>query len=96
MLPDLLRCTAPRAAVVTPIPNRVALRCSSELFLLAFLVNLPFLVGRPPKAKSESADDEDELAKVKNPFFVLGLDLFLLGCLETKPVNIPSCCDEDE
>jgi len=81
---------------VAPMPNRVALRCLSELLRGSFLVDLPFLVGRAPKARSESADDEDELAKLKNPFLVLCLGLLLLDDLEKKPVNMLSCCGEDE
>jgi hypothetical protein len=61
-----------------------------------FFNSLPFLVGRIPKARSELAEDDDELAKLKKPFFLLCLDLFLLGCLVKKPVNMPSCCGEDE
>jgi hypothetical protein len=96
LLPDLPRCTALRAAAVAPIPNKVALRCSSEVFLLGLFVNLSFLVARTPKARSELVDDEDELLKLKKPFFLLCLDLFLLGRLEKKPVNMPSCWGEND
>lgn len=64
---------------------------------MGFFVSLPLLVGRIPKARSELAEDDDELAKLKKPFFfLLCLDLCLLGCLVKKPVNMSSCCGEDE
>lgn len=95
LLLDLPRCTALRAAAVAPIPNNVALIFSSEPFLVAFRDDLSFLLGQLPKARSELADDEDELAKLKNPFFLLCLDLLLLDCVEKKPVSMLPCCGED-
>jgi hypothetical protein len=84
------------AAAVAPIPSKVAFRCSSELFLAAVLDGWTFFIVRLPKASSELADDEEELAKLKNPFLLLFFGRVVTDCLEKKPVNIPCCWGEDE
>ena len=81
---DCLLCKAPSAAAVAPMPNIVAFRCSSELFLCVLFRFTPVTVPLFPNARSELAEDEESLAKLNNPCDFLDVFRSLLR-LSTAP-----------